>query len=188
MLIRRCLPACAIALAACLSSFAQAATVLLPTDGSWVEFNVDGDLYGDLSLHDYASDAAEGATFSFTVAAGYQATLTVVDLGYSGDAFTLSNNGSLLGSTGAAVASDPSGEPQFSADAALADTAFSRGVFTLGAGSHAITGVLSTSLLGMDATNGALKVTVSAVPEPATVASLLAGLALVGATLRRRAR
>jgi hypothetical protein len=40
----------------------------------------------------------------------------------------------------------------------------------------------------LNATVGGLRLAVSPVPEPATGASLLAGLVLLGAVLRRRAR
>jgi len=184
-------PALALAsVLACALPAVRAATVALPSDGQWLEFNVDDVVYQDLALHDYAADLNQAASYSFTVASGQRATLTVVDLGFAGDQFTLSDNGRSLGSTHA-VQPDVNLSGAFylsaaSADQALADGSFSQGTWSFGEGSHTITGVLSQSLLGMNSTNGALRLTVSAVPEPASAASLLAGLGLLGAWARRR--
>lgn len=164
---------------------AQAATLV--ADGGWAGFTVDGNLPPYSLAWTADDDGSAGFDFSVvTIAAGFQLKLTVVDLGFSGDRYTVYDNGALLGTTGPAVNGDTSGAIEFSADNALANSSFSRGVFTLGAGSHSITGVMSTSLQGLDASIGAVKLEVSPVPEPATVASLLAGLALLGAVTRRR--
>ncbi|MDP0941742.1 PEP-CTERM sorting domain-containing protein, partial [Klebsiella quasipneumoniae] len=64
--------------------------------------------------------------------------------------------------------------------------------FILQAGNHSISGSLLQSVLvdvgagPLNATVGALKLEVSAVPEPATLVSLLAGLGLIGLVVRRR--
>lgn len=190
MLLRRRIPVCALALAACLSPLAQAAELVsLPTDGSWTEIQMDDGLapFGSawVRLNDDGVSYTP-ASYAFTIAAGFQGRLTVVDTAYAGDRFEVSDNGVLLGQTGAAVA-DAALSNYAGADAALADASFSRGVFTLSAGQHLLTGaLLDGGVFG--ATTGALKLEVSAVPEPATVLSLLAGLGLIGATLRRRAR
>lgn len=189
MLIRRCIPACTIALAACLSPLAQAASSALPTDGSWTEILMDDGLPPYTSAWVTADDSGASyaaASYSVTIAAGFQGRLTVVDTAYAGDRFEVRDNGKLLGQTGAAVVDG--GFTKFAdADAALADASYSRGQFTLSAGSHLLTGaLLDGGVFG--ATTGALKLEVSPVPEPATALSLLAGLGLIGATLRRRAR
>nr|WP_316643836.1 PEP-CTERM sorting domain-containing protein [uncultured Roseateles sp.] len=178
--------AAGLTLAAGLSS-AQAAT--LANDGSWAGFNVDG------NLPPYAlgwiDDQAAALNFTFSIPTGFKGTLTVVDAGFSGDEFRISDGASLLGNTSLAVNGDALGAIEFSYDAALANPHFSRGVFTLGSGAHDITGLLikSTTLDGvgdLNATFGAVRLEISPVPEPATLATLLAGLALLTTVLRRR--
>ncbi|MBT9458065.1 MAG: PEP-CTERM sorting domain-containing protein [Burkholderiaceae bacterium] len=178
--------AAGLTLAAGLSS-AQAAT--LAADGSWAGFNVDG------NLPPYAlgwiDDEAAALSFSFTIPTGFKGMLTVVDAGFSGDEFRISNGANVLGNTSAAVNGDALGAIEFSFDAALANAHFSRAVFTLDSGAYDISGLLikSTSLDGvgdLNATFGAVRLEIAPVPEPATLATLLAGLALLTAVLRRR--
>jgi len=168
-------------------STAQAAT--LAADGSWAGFNVDG------NLPPYAlgwiDDNAAPLNFTFSIADGFKGLLTVVDAGFSGDEFKVYNGASLLGTTSAAVNGDANGAIEFSFDAALANPHYSRGVFTLGSGVYDITGLLtkSTTLAGvgdLNATFGAVRLEISPVPEPATLATLLAGLSLLTLVLRRR--
>jgi hypothetical protein len=179
-------------LAAGLTS-AQAAS--LAADGQWTEFLVNVDLtpanspnsldwlvsYNDASL----------AHFTFTITAGQIGSLTVVDTGTSGDRFIVKNFGAALGETSVGVDGDPllEGSSVADFDLALANPAFSRGVYTLQAGSYDISGSLSHSVLldgsPLNVTTGGLQLTVSAVPEPTTLATLLAGLALLSLALRR---
>lgn len=190
MISRRVFAVGALALAACLSS-AHAAG--LAADGSWAEFSVD-DFQSNLGGLEWIVGGGDGTalSFSFTIAAGQIGTLTVVDAGFSGDRFTVTDNGSLLGVTSVAVSGDSAGASTVDFDAALSNNDFSRAVFTLGAGSHSITGVLSTSLVGdygpINATLGGVKLSVSPVPEPASLAMLMAGLGLLTAVLRRRSQ
>ena len=184
MNLHRLAAACALTLAAALPA-AHATTVPLSV-GSWALFNADLDYFGDQGVRDYNSDDFAAAHFSFTIASGFQGTLTLVDLGFSGDAFTLRNGATVLGSSSLGVNGDTSGAAEFNADAALANSAFGRASFTLGAGSYDITGALSASSNGLNASTGALKLEVSPVPEPATLATLLAGLSLLTVVLRRR--
>lgn len=174
--MRSVLLAAALALAAL--SPAQAAP--LSSDGSWTEFSVDA-----FATPDFGWVDAEGTplTFEFTIAAGQVGTLTVVDTGFSGDRFQVYNHGTLLGSTSVAAYGDVDGAITFDADEALAN-GFSRGTFTLGAGTHAIRGLLFAS--ATDTTIGGIKLTVSPVPEPASYALLMIGLGLLLRTLRRR--
>lgn len=82
----------------------------------------------------------------------------------SGDRLALSGSGRLPGTTGMAVDGDSMpGTPVFDHDAALAN-----------------------ELGPLDATSGALKSTVSPGPEPASVASMFAGLVLSARRLPRR--
>lgn len=173
-----------------LAAFAPTHAATLPGDGSWAGFTVDGNL-PPYSLN-WVDDNGAPLSFDFVVPAGFVATLTVVDTGFSGDRFFVYDGSSFLGETGAAVNGDVSGPIQFSYDEALADAAFSRGVFTLGAGSHSILGVLSQSTTDafgpLNATIGGVRLTVSPVPEPAAWGVLLLGLGVVMGALRRRAR
>lgn len=192
--MRFTLIAATLALAA-LSS-AHADTQALSTDGSWAEFAVDKDSLGNLGWmywkpQPQGSDLPTALSFSVDIPAGYVGTLTVVDRVVSGDTFSVTDNGAALGTTGAVSAT--AGAFAFSADDALANPAFSRGVFTLSAGSHTLSGSLLQSAIDPDvgalnSTLGGVNVTITAVPEPATAATLLIGLGLlVGAARRRNA-
>jgi hypothetical protein len=154
----------------------------------WVEFSVSKDLTGDLG---WANFDGQALSFDFTVAEGFVATLSVVDAGWSGDRFTVTNQGQEIGTTSVSVNGDLNTQPIVDFDQAFANNDFSRGVYTLGAGQHSISGLLSTSLVHPDlgplnATIGAVRLQVSAVPEPASVATLLAGLSLLTVMLRRK--
>ncbi len=179
----------ALTLASALGS-AQAAT--LAADGSWTEFLVNADQAPAYSLDWLVGfDDSTPAHFTFTIASGFVGSLTVLDTGLSGDRFIVKNNGLSLGEeTSVGVDGDPllEGSSVTDFDLALANPAFSRGVYTLQAGSYDISGYLSRSLQldgsPMNVTTGGVQLTVSAVPEPTTLATLLAGLALL--TLRRK--
>jgi hypothetical protein len=170
---------------------AQATTITLAADGAWNSFDVvdvlgPGDGLGWIDLD------GKTLSFSFTVGAGFVGTLTVVDAVFSGDVFSVSANGSSLGTTSAAVDSYVNGgNVGYDYDAALANSDYSRGIYNFSAGSYTVTGALVASAVDesgqpINATNGALNLTVSAVPENGTVALLLAGLGLL-TFLRRRA-
>ena len=174
---------------ASLALIGSAHAVSLAANGAWAGFTVDGNL-PPYSLG-WSDDNAAPLSFEFAIAPGFQGTLTVVDLVFSGDRFSVTHNGQLLGLTSVAVDGyDPVNPGVLDASTALAQPAFSRGVYMLGAGSHSITGALSTSLTvdgqALDATLGAVRLEVSAVPEPATLVTLLAGLSLLSLVLRRR--
>lgn len=190
----------ALSAAACLGAFAApafATTTDLAADGQWNDFVVSAldAQSGGTEWIDAADSASpqfgSAQLFSFTIAAGSVGHLTVLDLGAAGDTFNVFNHGALLGSTSAVAQQDFNGAP-FTLDttAALADARFSRGSFTLGAGSYSIGGALlqSVSLDGeaLNSTAGVLKLDVSPVPEPATVVSLIAGLLLIALYCGRR--
>lgn len=171
---------------------AQATTIDLAADGNWNALDVSIDQAPGYDLRWVDINDGSTLSFNFTVAAGFVGTLTVVDAVFSGDVFSVFANGAPLANTSAAVGSYVSGgNVGFDYDAALANTDYSRGIYTFGAGSYSVSGALFSSALDdldepINATNGALSLTVSAVPESSTVALLLAGLGLL-ASLRRRA-
>lgn len=177
-----------LATALALSGAAHAGT--LAADGQWTAFDVAYDLSGNLGWIDISDGSA--LSFNFVVPAGSVATLTVVDAGFAGDRFDISDAATgLLGSTSAAVNSYPS-NVYLDFDAALANPLYSRGVFTLQSGSYVVSGVLTLSALDdtltpLNSTVGGIRLEVSAVPEPASLASMLLGLGLVAGVLRRRA-
>jgi hypothetical protein len=170
-------------LAVAAATTAQATAVALPTDGSWAQFDVD-DLLAQSGTAEWI-DINDGSSlsFQFTVPIGLTGKLTVVDAVDAGDTFDVFANGALLGPT--SPAGTPTANVGYDFTAALADPAFSRGVFWLAPGIYAITGNLASNVSGFNATAGGLNV--SLVPEPATAASVLAGLAALAAVRRRRA-
>ncbi len=176
-----------LALAAAFGSTAHAAT--LAADGQWATFDVAIDLSGNLGWIDIADGMP--LAFSFTIAEGSFGTLTVVDGGFAGDRFEVSNGpAQVLGTTSAAVNSYPA-NIFLDFDAAMANLGYSRGVFTLASGSYTVSGRLITSALddmqaALNSTVGGIRLEVSPIPEPATVASMLAGLGLLAGALRRR--
>ncbi|MCH8855634.1 MAG: PEP-CTERM sorting domain-containing protein [Proteobacteria bacterium] len=178
---------------------AQAVTVAITANGQWNQFNIDDSIqpsYTTKFIDTETGNATYGEQmfFSFTIGAGQVGTLTVVDAGFGGDTFTITDNGATLGTTSDVPVTTFATAPGVGYDynAALANSAFSKGVFILQAGNHSISGSLLQSVLvdvgagPLNATVGALKLEVSAVPEPATLVSLLAGLGLIGLVVRRR--
>ncbi len=182
-----------------LSVVAQATTVPLAANGQWQAFGVDSfsAVSGGTAWIDNVDTNASGygspLDFSFTVAAGFVGQLTVVDASLAGDMFKVFNHGSLLGATASVPIQQYASAPDvgYDYDAALLNNAFSRGVFTLGAGSYRISGALTQSLMldgdPLNATAGAVKLSVSAVPEPSPQALVLAAMAVIGLLSRRRA-
>lgn len=184
--MRSTLLAATLALAAALPALADTP---LPGNGSWVGFTVDANL--PPYAFGWQDDNGAALSLSVDIAAGQVGTLTVVDAGFSGDRFAVYDGSQLIGATGVAVNGDTSGPITFSYDAALANSDFSRGSFTLAAGHHVITGLMvesTTDSFGpLNASIGAVKLDVSPVPEPATAATLLIGLGLLIGAARRRA-
>jgi PEP-CTERM motif len=170
---------------------APVAAVPLAVDGSWATFDVDALTATSAGLEWIDITTGNPLDFTFTVPVGFTATLTVVDAGFAGDMFAVYDGLNLLGSTSTVAVTEFSSATNLGLDfdAALADPAFSRATFTLAPGSYAISGLLTQSVqsagMPLNATVGGISVSV--VPEPATVYSLLAGLGLLGAFLRRRA-
>jgi MYXO-CTERM domain-containing protein len=184
------LMAAAIAAAAAFAAPAHATSVALAADGSWNEFDVDAQLApggGNGWIDEVYAGDDSALTFTFTIAAGSQGTLTIVDTGFAGDTFKITNGAAFFGTTSPVAAGTSFGPVVFDADEALANPAYSNGVLTLGAGTYSIGGALLQSVDGnLDATSGALRLSVSSIPEPADAALLVAGLAAVAALARRR--
>ena len=184
------LMAAALAAAAAIAAPAHATSVALAGDGSWNEFDVDSMLSsgGGTGWIDEAYAGDDSAlSFTFTIATGSRGTLTVVDTGFAGDTFTITNGGAVLGTTAGVPAGTSAGPLVFAYDDALANPAYSSGVFTLGAGTYSISGTLLQSVDGdLDATSGGLRLSVSAIPEPTNAALMFAGLAAVAVLARRR--
>lgn len=168
------------------------ATIALAPGSGWSSFLVNETSVGNpLS---WINDSGSALSFNFTIAAGTVGTLTVVDGGYAGDTFSVFNGAASLGNTSNVALNSPDfSVPGISSfDLALANTSFSRGIYTFNAGSYSINGLLNQStLIGLDrldATEGAVRVDVSPVPEPSQVALMLAGLGVMGFVLRRRTK
>jgi len=197
---RRCLGALGAAAMLCMAP-AQATTVSLNADGQWNAFNVsdiDSQSFG-VEWIDNANSLSPGfgspLLFNFSIGAGYRGLLTVVDAGFAGDTFHVTNLGAWLGDTSAVPVHDYASAPDAGThfDAALGQPQFSRAVFTLGAGSYSIGGALAQSVLAdglpLNATVGALRLTIepaSPVPEPSTTLSFVAGLGLFAFGALRR--
>jgi len=183
------LMAAALAAVAAFAAPAQASPIALAADGAWNGFTVD-----NLAAADFGTgwiDFADGSplSFTFTVGAGQRGLLTVVDAGFAGDTFSITNFGAAFGATSSVpVGSIAALAKDF--DAAFADPAYSRGVFTLQAGSYAISGSLLQSVLdggvALDSTEGAVRLSLSAIPEPSNPALLLGGLGALALVARRR--
>lgn len=172
------------AIAAFLSFSANA--IPIAADGAWNAFDVDPLSATSAGLEWIALD---GSAISFDLTLAGPAQLKVIDGGFAGDRFEVFDNGVSLGLSSAARGSYPS-SVGLDFDHAWGDSSYSRGIFTLGAGTHSITGILVASALDdsgarIDATVGAVSIT--PVPEPETFALMLAGLAAIAFVPRRRA-
>ena len=186
-------------LAACIAS-SHATVVPLAPDGQWNTFNVsdlDAQSFG-VEWIDNANTLSPGfgtpLEFTFTIAAGSKGTLTVVDAGFAGDTFKLTNFGQSFGTTSAVAGQTVDSAVDIGTDfsAALASTSFSHGVFQIASGTYRIGGMLDQSIsfdgAPLNSTVGALKLSVAAVPEPSTWATLAAGLSLLVFVSRQRRR
>ena len=181
-------------MAAVFAAPAHATDAALLADGEWQLFSVDDQISSAYDTRWYDDSNGSALSFTFTVGAGMVGTLTVVDGSFAGDTFSITNFGAALGTTSAVAPGtyEAAIDTGYDFDAALANPNFSRGVFTLGEGSYSISGQLLQSVTfggqALNATVGAVQLTVSAVPEPSTVAMLLAGFGVMGLLARRRTR
>ncbi len=181
------------AFAAALAAPAYATDVVLSADGQWNQFAVDALLAPTAMPLVWIDDSGAPLNFAFAVDPGFVGTLTVVDAAIAGDTFALSSFGAALGSTSAVPPGTYEASPNVGLDfdAALANPSeFSSGVFTLAAGNYSISGWLTQSVTyagdPLNATAGALRLSVAAVPEPSTYALLLVGLGVVCLLASRR--
>lgn len=192
MLLKNSLLACAIA--ASLATPSHAKDAVLTVGSGWNAFGVDVAATGASDWADILNNSFEKLYFTFSIAAGASGTLTVVDGSFAGDTFALYDGALLLGNTSAVPVVDIEAASSVGGyDDAFANPAYSRAVFTLGAGSYRINGSLLQSALAgglpLGATDGAVKLdVVAAIPEPATYALLLAGLGLLATVAKRRSR
>jgi PEP-CTERM motif len=114
--------------------------------------------------------------------------LTITDVEASGDAFTMSDNGSTLGTTATPTDLDTSCDDNIGC--ALGDSNYSSGTFILPAGTNSISGFLSTysGTGGGDTYFIIQENTGTPIPEPASLAVLSVGMAGLAAVRRRRKR
>jgi hypothetical protein len=114
---------------------ASTAAAAALTAGTWQSFGFGG-----------TGSTATGSPFTFDSATA--AVVTVTDAFCGGDRFTLSDGATPLGTTPAVPITGCPGPNVTDPDLALADPAFSSGRFVVGAGSHSIGVVASTSPYG----------------------------------------
>lgn len=156
-----------------LNAHAVSPSIAIPTSGEWVEFDFDaaGSSFYDLTTLQ--------TSFSFTLS--QSSLLRIVDLGFSGDRFSISLNGNTLGTTSAAVIGS---DQMFTPEDAWNDSRYSKGQWLLAAGSYTLHGTAIASPEG----GGFGVMSITAVPEPESWGMLLAGLGVIGAIARRRAQ
>jgi hypothetical protein len=115
--------------------------------------------------------------------AGY---LSVTDAGLAGDSFQVvvrdALNNVVVNAATSAPGPDTTTDVGVDFDQALANSNFSHGKWLLGPGSYTVSGTVLTSAFGA----GVAGLSVTAVPEPAAWAAMLAGLCVMGAVARRR--
>jgi hypothetical protein len=186
---------CCFAFAAFIAIPAEATTINLAGDGTWMPFAVDDQippLFGSSWIDTETLSPGFGSEldFTFLIAAGQIGTLTVVDAGFAGDTFLVTNGGAPLGPTTAVPARDLDDllPPPFAGldfDLAFANPAFSHGVFQLGPGTYHVGGSLVQSVtaagIALNSTAGAIKLQIAAVPEPSFLTLTIAGLAVLAA-------
>lgn len=172
-----------------LAAQANASTISLSASGQWTEFAIDswsaktgGVEWIDLNDSN-SPDFGSASIYHFTIDSGFRGLLNIVDGGFAGDRFQIFNNGQAL-----ALTSDTTNSSDYSNDFSLNldNPNFSQGLFTLSPGTYNLTGELFSTLQPFTATNGALKLDVTAVPVPNSFGLLLCGVSLMAYLQRRR--
>jgi hypothetical protein len=146
-----------------------------PAYDTWYGF----DVYQDMEGSPWVDETL--APFALEFNAATPVLVRVVDAGLSGDRFTVTANGVLLGSTSVPGAAS---DEFLDFDTAYEDPRWSRGEYVLGPGSYRITG--SAFAFGPDVIAAQGGVMVVAVPEPTTWALMGVGGVLMFSALRRR--
>ena len=167
---------------------AQTTTTTPVTEtGVWMTF-VSDELLANSGGLEWVDDSGAPTGFAFTLTSS--ATLRVVDLWSAGDTFALDINGTAHTTSAVPVATLDTAPTALGADAAWADSAFSRGSYLLQAGTYTVTGFLLQSVvhqgIPLNSTQGALML--APVPEPGTWALMLAGLGTLAIRRARQAR
>jgi hypothetical protein len=126
-----------------------------------------------------------GSPFSnepFTFSLASAGSLKVTDAYLSGDQFEILDNAVSLGDTSVPTTTGDQIFADF--DMAFTDLRWSSREFSLGPGSHTITGITKASPFGSG--DAALRVDLKQIPEPASMLLISIGLAGLGFTRRRR--
>lgn len=166
------------------------ATMVSVIDNSWYSFDIDdftaqsfGTEWIDGQIDTTRGYVGDGSALSLTFTLATPTYLKVVDAGFAGDRFEVFDNGVSLGQT--SVPTDTFGINFATGDfdAAYADGRYSTGFYLLGAGSHTITGALSSTTVPFNATVGAIAL--QPIPVPAAIWFLGSGLAALFGFARR---